>query len=262
MDLRKFYLENISKNEPYYRYYGLVKNVNKSYNIFAGEQETFQYQFAVDSIDEAIEKFKYLCQPENEYHDVENSCWFYLILFYLNKCGYVVEEFPRLVANPPKESYDFVNKAIRNRLISEGKEVNGKVPYRERRELIAKLTFSQVGSCIVIEDEIERKFTEISNRHASFNNMSTDEKLAEIANLIESMLKKSGKFATPDYSQVCLDYISDDVVKRFRSSLHCFRHSTSEAISERISFTSEQKTFLIDFGLTILKSIHVLTSDQ
>ena len=28
---------------------------------------------------------------------------------------------------------------------------------------------------------------------ASFNNMSIDEKLAEIANLIENMLKKNGK---------------------------------------------------------------------
>ena len=37
--------------------------------------------------------------------------------------------------------------------------------------------------------------------------MSTDEKLAEIANLIESLLKKNGKFLTLDYSTTYFDYI-------------------------------------------------------
>jgi len=262
MDLRKLYLENVSEQEYYYNFYDLVKRINETYNIFEGIQETHDYKFLVDNIDYAIEKFKYLCQPENESHTNEDRCWFYLVLFYLNKCGYIIEEFPRIIEHPPIDSFDFVNKEIRNKLIAEGKDDNGTVRYKERRNIIANLTFSQMDNHIELADSIEAKFKEISNRQASFQNMSTDEKLAEIANLIENMLKKNGKFLSPDYSQICFDYINEDTIKRYRKKIQCFRHSASESISERVSFTKEQKVFLIDFGLTVLKVIHALLTNE
>lgn len=261
MDLRKYYLENVSAEEYYYTFYDLINNVNETYNIFEGIQETFDYKFLIDDIDDAIEKFKYLCQPENESHNNEDRCWFYLILYYLNKCGYIIEEFPRTIEHPPKDSYDFVNKEIRNKLIADGKDDNGTVRYKERRKLIASLTFTQVGSHVELADAIERKFKEISNRQASFQIMSTDEKLAEIANLIENMLKKNGKFLMLDYSKICFDYINDDMVKKYRKQIQCFRHSSSESINERKAFTKDQKAFLIDFGLTILNIIHSLSEE-
>lgn len=262
MDLRKFYLESVSEGEYYYNFYDLVKSINETYNIFEGIQEIHEYKFLVDNIDDAIEKFKYLCQPENESHNNEDRCWFYLVLFYLNKCGYIIEEFPRIIEHPPIDSFDFVNKEIRNKLIAEGKDDNGTVRYKERRKLIANLIFTQMDNHIELVDAIERKFKEISNRQASFQNMSMDEKLAEIANLIENMLKKNGKFLSPDYSQICFDYINEDTIKRYRKKIQCFRHSSSQSISERESFTKEQKIFLIDFGLTVLKVIHVLLTNE
>ena len=105
---------------------------------------------------------------------------------------------------------------------------------------------------------LDQKFVEISNRQASFNNMSTDEKLAEIANLIENLLKKNGKFITPDYAKICFDYISDDIVTSYRKKMHCFRHATDEAIAERKSYSEDQKNFFVDYGLTIVKIIHTL----
>ena len=108
---------------------------------------------------------------------------------------------------------------------------------------------------------IDQKFIEISNRQASFNNMSTEEKLAEIANLIENLLKKNGKFVKPDYSKVCFSYITDDMVANYRKKMHCFRHATDEAIKERNSYTEEQKNFFVDYGLTIVKVIYSLLDD-
>lgn len=262
MDLRNFYLENVSEKEYYYNYYDLIKSINETYILFEGIQETNDYKFFIDSIDDAIEKFKYLCQPENESHNNENRCWFYLVLFYLNKGGYIIEEFPRLIEHPPLDSYEFVNKEIRNKLITEGKDDNGTVRYKERRKLIANLTFKQIDNHIELVDAIEKKFKEISNRQAAFHHMSMDEKLAEIANLIENMLKKNGKFLSPDYSQVCFDYINEDTIKRYRKKIQCFRHSASESISERESLSKEQKIFLIDFGLIILKVIHALLNNN
>ncbi len=262
MDLRMFYLENVSEKEYYYKFYDLVKNINETYNVFVGIQQTYDYNFQVEDIEDAIEKFKYLCQPENENHSSEDKCWFYLVLFYLHKCGYVIEEFPRIIEHPPTESYDFVNKEIRNKLIAEGKDDNGTVRYVERKKLIANLTYKQKANYIELVDAIEAKFKEISNRKASFQKMSTDEKLAEIANLIENILKKNGKFLSPDYSQICFDYINEDTIKKYRKNIQCFRHSASESINERESFTKEQKMFLIDFGLTVLKVIHALITNE
>ncbi len=65
MDLKSFYLHNIKKEEYHYRFINSIKNVNVSYNIFTGyEEETQDYQFEVYDAEEAITKFKELCQPD------------------------------------------------------------------------------------------------------------------------------------------------------------------------------------------------------
>ena len=262
MDLRKFYLENVSEDEYYYKFYNLIKDINLMFDVFGGKQEIEDSEFIVYDIEEAIEKFKYLCLPENEYHNEENKCWFYLVLFYMYKCGICIKEFPRLVAHPPADTYDFVNKEIRNRVIAEGNDDNGTVRYAERRKLIARMTFTQQDKHIELIDALERKFKEISNRQASFQNMSTDEKLAEIANLIENLLKKDGKFIRLDYSQICFNYIDDEKIKKYRKMIQCFRHSSEESIIERESYTKEQKMFLIDFGLIVIKVIYFLLHEK
>lgn len=172
--------------------------------------------------------------------------------------GYEIKEFPRLLARPPVEPSDFAYGEIRNRIIAQGFDDNGTVRYAVRRTFIAGLTFEIKSNHIEINDAIEQKFTEISNRQASFNNMSMDEKLAEIANLIENLLKINGKFVTPDYTKVCFEYISNDNVTSYRKKMHCFRHSTNEAILERKTYSEEQKSFFVDYGLTIVKAVHSL----
>ena len=44
--------------------------------------------------------------------------------------------------------------------------------------------------------------------------------------------------------------------------MHCFRHSAEESIAERKTFSEEQKTFFVDYGLTIVKVVHMLVSDN
>ena len=48
------------------------------------------------------------------------------------------------------------------------------------------------------------------------------------------------------------------IVKNYRKQMQCFRHCTDEAIAERKTYSEEQKTFLVDYGLTIVKAIHEL----
>lgn len=188
----------------------------------------------------------------------ENKCWFYLITYYLYKMGYEIKEFPRVLARSPVDPSDFTYGDIRNRIISKSEDVNGTVRYAIRRAFVSGLTFGLKSNHIGIDNSIDQKFIEISNRQASFNNMSTDEKLSEIANLIENMLKKNGHFIKLDYSSICFDYILNENVTSYRKKMQCFRHASSEAIAERSSYSEEQKNFFVDFGLTIIKVIHKL----
>ena len=258
MDLKEFYFNNIQEEEYHYRFYDSIKDVNKIYNVFSGYEEVNDYEFEVYDAEEAITKFRELCQPEVSFSSSENKCWFYLVTYYLYKTGYEIKEFPRVLARPPVDPGDFTYGEIRSRIIAQGDDDNGIVRYASRRKFVAGLTFELKSSHIDIDDLINQKFVEISNRQASFNNMSTDEKLAEIANLIETLLKKNGKFITPDYAKICFDYISDDIVTSYRKKMHCFRHATDEAIAERKSYSEDQKNFFVDYGLTIVKIIHTL----
>jgi len=257
MDLKVFYFENIKTNEYHYRFMDSIKDVNKIYNIFTGYEEINDFNFEIYDAEEAILKFRELCQPEVAF-DNEKKCWFYLITYYLHKLGYEIKEFPRILARPPVEPGEFTYGEIRNRIIAQGNDDNGTVRYATRRAFVAALTFELKSCHIEITESINQKFVEISNRQSTFNNMSTDEKLAEIANLIENMLKKDGKFVSIDYSLICFDYINEDTVKAFRHKLQCFRHSSDASIEERTSFSDEQKAFLIDYGLVIIKAIHDL----
>lgn len=257
MDLKEFYFQNVKETEYHYRFRDSIKEVNRTYNIFEGYEEIADYKFEVYDAEEAITKFKELCQPDVNF-DGEKKCWFYLITYYLDKMGYVIKEYPRVLARPPVEPMDFTYGEIRNTIIAHGEDDNGTVRYATRRKLVASLTFEFKCNYIEIDDLINQKFIEISNRQASFNSMSTDEKLAEIANLIENLLKKNGKFIAPDYSKLCFNYISDDIVADYRKKMHCFRHATDQAIEERKLYSEEQKNFFVDYGLTIIKVIHVL----
>ena len=142
MDLKKFYFENITEEEYHFRFFDAIKNVNKTYNIFNGYEDSKDYEFEVYDAEEAILKFKELCQPETSFADNEKKCWFYLVSYYLYKMGYEIKEFPRILARPPVDPNDFTYNDIRNRLVAEGKDDNGTVRYATRRVFVSNLTFS------------------------------------------------------------------------------------------------------------------------
>ena len=61
IDLREYYLDNISEDDYYYRFFSLIEGVNRTYNVFYGEEETQGFEFLVHDEIEAIEKFRLLC---------------------------------------------------------------------------------------------------------------------------------------------------------------------------------------------------------
>lgn len=256
IDLRAYYLDNVKESDYYYRFHSLIENVNKTDNVFVGVEETENYQFLVYDEIEAIERFRQLCQPGKEPRRNEDRCWFYVTCFYLNACGYEIEEFPHVLSRPPAKPYDFVYGDIRNRALALGLCNNGSVAWDERRKIVAGLTFTRKTSGVAIGETLDQMVQQISTRNARFDDMEDDEKLRVIADLVEALLKVNDKYRQPDYSSVMFDYVNDSTVKALRGQLQCFRHSSAEALSERAAFSDEQKAFLIDFGATVCKAIH------
>ena len=122
--------------------------------------------------------------------------------------GFEIEEFPRILARPPVDPSTFSYGDIRNRIIARGEDNNGIVRYVTMRTFVANMKFIQKTNYINVGGSLNRKFMEISNRRASFESMSKDEKLAEIENLLEYLLKQNGKFIKPDYEEVCDDFVA------------------------------------------------------
>ena len=259
MDLKKYYFQNVKKTDYHYRFFGAIKEAKK-FDSLKRKNGTGACYFEIYDAEEAIEKFKGLCQPEKKF-DEEDICWFYLITFYLHCLGYKIKEFPRVLARPPIDPFDFVYKEVVNFIIGQGDDEDGVVRYVTRRKYIDKIHFVQNHNYIGVDEAINQKFREISNRNASFENMSEDEKLEEITDLIENMLKRCGRFVALDYSKISKGFITDDVVKNYRGKMQCFRHSSPESIDERKTYSESQKNFFIDFGLIIVKTIYMLQSE-
>lgn len=112
------------------------------------------------------------------------------------------------------EPTNFTYDKIMNHLITIGQYDSGTVRYATRRIFVSNFTFERKSNYIEIDESIDNKFK-------------------EIANLIELLLKKNGKYLDLNYSEICYEYISNEIVKNFRRKIQCFRHATEEALEER-----------------------------
>lgn len=168
----------------------------------------------------------------------------------------MLKDFPRLLERPPMDPNDFIYKEIRSRAVSLGKQKNdGTVPYSARREIISAFNFS-MDSKTKVDDNMNELFMKISTRSSSFETMADNEKLENIANLIENLLKRDEGFIALNYNEISFEYINDEIIKKYRNQVQCFRHASTTAINERESFTKLQKEFLIEYGILILNVIY------
>jgi hypothetical protein len=98
-------------------------------------------------------------------------------------------------------------------------------------------------------DDLHSKIQLISTRNAKFSEMSTNEKLKEIANLLENILKKDGKYIEVNFSEITFGFFSNESVKEYKKSIQCFRHSSEDSLHERDKFTEVKKLVYIDIGI-------------
>lgn len=125
----------------------------------------------------------------------------------------------------------------------------------EIKKEIKELKKEDVGERI-IDEEVDKLIQTISTRNAQLNEMALDERLKELGNLIEYLLKKDKKFISLNYEYLSLGFIKEGDVKELRKRVQCFRHSSQESIKERNIYTEKQKQFMVEYGVVICNLIY------
>lgn len=251
IELKTYYGQTAHKNEYYiHKYEKLLYS-------------SFTSSFWIVDEDEAIEIFKELVMPYNSSNpmiDIPNDEKFIYICNYLYDKGFYIEQFPKFLERPT-ERWNFSYNMIREEIIKK-KGYKGSVSWASRREFVNSLNFIRRNKLVISED-INKILKDISTRNSNFLEMEVEEKLEVICNSIEYLLKpkSNGKFIELDYSD-SFGYLSDDLVKKFRNRLECFRHSTKEDLEVRKQFSSQQKEFLISFGLVIVDFLNFKTNNK
>ena len=258
IDLRKYFLDDVGEDDYYWRFRSLVEGINTAWNVSYGAidvPDDKRCDFEVFDEEEAVEKFRFLCRPENEPVRDEAKCWFYMVAYYLHRLGYMIEEFPRVLERPPADPVDFVYGEIRQKAFADGLNDGNTITYAVRRQIVHDMKFAKKASAIGVGDDLDRRIQMISSCNAAFHEMVVDEKLEMLANLIENLLKVDDRFVSVDYQSAMLGFVDEDNVKGYRKTLQCYRHTSNGAIAERAGFTDDQKEFLIDYGVTVCKAL-------
>lgn len=245
MELLEYFLEEVDNKNPYCQFRDEIEK--GQLDIFSNSNISYEKLY-VTSCKDAINKFRFLTQPRDNY-STEDSVKFILICHYLYQNKYVIEEFPELLENP-MILYDFAYNQVRTYLIAHDRGDSSKVTWQARRDLINTLNFKVLEN-FYVQAEINKLFQVISTRSAEFQSMTGEEKLKEIANLLEYLLKDGKKFKALDTETIYFDFISNEKITEYRKKIQCFRHSSTDSLLERESL-KDNIEFLISYGLAIL----------
>ena len=238
-------------------------NLKEYFHKNRSDYYLYKFTFSSSNIDffiydenDAIKEFKKLIDPYNqqsnpkyEHIDMENDEKFIYICNYLNENRYIIEQFPEFLKKPSSR-WDLSYNIIREELKKLNKYEDNIVPWSDRREYVKNIVFKKIDN-YKIDKDLEDIIIDISTTKNKFNLMSNDEKLQNLCNSIEYLLKKDKKFIIPDYG-VTYGLLSDEIVKKYKNIIQIFRHATKEDIEKRKEMPDFNKTFLIEFGLIIL----------
>jgi hypothetical protein len=163
-----------------------------------------------------------------------------------NKLRTIIEnESPRKVAKLIIDLLDYYYdlKLKKNTLSEYDKEKVEEV----KNEMLEIL--ENIEGSLDFNDDLNSKIQLISTRNAKFSEMSTNEKLKEIANLFENILKREGKYTEVNFSEITYGFFSNENVKEYKKSIQCFRHSSEDSLLDREKFTEGKKLVYIDIGI-------------
>ncbi|MCI1244640.1 MAG: hypothetical protein LKG11_01625 [Bacilli bacterium] len=211
--------------------------------------------------EDAIRQFRNLAYPhttpkggqgEGGSEDKVMNVAFILICNYLDQMGYLIEEFPDFLSRP-KSLNEFSYGDVRGALIAKGASNGVTVRWADRRAFVDGLHFRKKDGYCASAD-VRALIRRISTSGTDFSDKSPDELLEDIANAIENLLKKNGRFQKIGDELGC-GLLGDEDIKKYRAMLQDFRHREASNIQNAQSYSEEQKHFLVRYGCMVLGSI-------
>jgi len=253
MNIVKYYDERfpLKINSNYAeRYFSDVKKHPKEFAIL----KSLEY---IDD-EQVINEWKSCLYPSNISKVSEiafEKAKYYLLSYYLWSEGYFIKDFPSELDSSLGLD-NFANRVLYDATaIKYGRESNGSVKWKNRRTLIDSLTIIKKESIITIEEKVDELIKNISTRSAKFEHMAIDEKLENIRNAYDHLVKLYGGFDKIDYLNVFMSFIEESNLKDFSKRLHAFRHGDGAALLERTVYTDQEKKYMIEFGVIVLNRL-------
>lgn len=193
------------------------------------------------------------CEPRTVNELQDNELKFTIMCYYFWVAGYAMDEFPTMFAFPKYEEFAClsIKEAARAKYNS---KPDGSVSWQSRRRFIDNdLTIKKINNNIDVDESFENLYKSIATSNTDFFSLSEDEKLMNIRNIYENLVDKMGGFKAIKYKEIFMGYISEENLKEYSKKLHIFRHGKTKAIEERASLSLDEKNYMIDFGIVILK---------
>lgn len=240
IDTLKFFRDNYDAKSFYQKHSSRLASIHNEQFVYVDGREI-------------VDRFRAICKPPETDYEVNNN-EFLLLCFWLNRSGYTIKEFPNLLSRPTSLmnfAYNDIRKYIQNKSGD-----NGAVAWQSRRDLCDSFTITTNSAFQVLPDDIEDKIRLISTRGAEFDAMPVNEKLQNLNNLIENLLKKNGKYLKLNHDDIFFGFISEDDVKRYRKCTQPFRHASEDTLSERGSIAEDEKKLLAELGVFIAVHLH------
>ena len=205
-----------------------------------------------------INEWKSCLYPSNKsfVSDIEfEKAKYYLLSYYLWSEGFFVKEFPsELESSLGLEN--FANRVLYDATATMyGRDSNGNVKWKHRRALIDSLSIIKKEIIITIEEKVDELIQNISTRSAKFEHMAIDEKLENIRNAYDHLIKLIGGFDKIDYPKLFISFIEESNLKNYSKRLHAFRHGDSTSLAERADYTDQEKKYMIEFGIIVLNRL-------
>lgn len=214
--------------------------------------------------DDVISSFKNTLKPKyggkksNKFSDFTDDDFeeYSFLISWLKENNYRIKEFPNVIQNEV-DLKSFAYDKIRNLYYKQIGDNNKSVTWQARRDIIESLNFIKYKDAPEFElsEDIEEIIKEISTGEKSFYVMKIDEKLENLNNAIEYILKKGKKYQTVD-DTTFYGFLNENDIKRFRNETQVFRHASQKTIDERKTWSDEKKIYYIRLGIIMVTNIY------
>lgn len=239
MNLKQFYFENFDKS----------KDANYE---FSGEALAYlaSNDFDLELVNESsvFQEWKLYLRPEYLSFHNEDELSFSLLSFWLYKNRYIVKEFPFLLIKNYSR-FDFINQIERHIRVN---KYDGNIPPEidEIQEFIDGMTIIMDEGFKELFNSIHYELNAILNpREEKFQNMSVDEKLAWIGEIILKITTLNDKYLKIHYNQILMSIRNKGKFKEFKRDLLFLLSPKSKIVFDTI-ILEKRKTETISYFLS------------